>query len=298
MNSRNAFSLVELLVVIAVMGILLGLAIPAVQQARESASRLGCLNNLRQIGLALHNYHGSFGTFPPRRASKDLRDPNYTLCWAALILPQIGEAGLWATTETACRTHPVSSFDDPPHIGLATVIPTYVCPDDGRLDLPLRDSDGITGAYTSYLGVNGVGIQFNGVLGLPPGFPGVSMKAISDGTSQTLMVGERPPPDTLQAGWWYTYWHPIGLYANRYGPDGGGAIDSLSDVFDSCDGPYPFGPGRTDNPCDRYHFWSFHPGGANFLLADGSARFFPYSARAIMVPLATRNGGELAQLPD
>jgi prepilin-type N-terminal cleavage/methylation domain-containing protein/prepilin-type processing-associated H-X9-DG protein len=298
MNRRKGFTLVELLVVIGVIGVLLGLSVPAVQQARESAARVSCLNNLKQIGLALHNYHASHGVFPPRRASRDLQDPNYTLNWTALILPEIGEGALWATTETACRIHPVSTFDNPPHVGLATVISTYVCPDDGRLSAPLRDSDGITAAYTSYLGVQGVGIKFNGVLGLPPGFPGIRLKAITDGSSQTLMVGERPPPDTLQAGWWYTYWHPAGAYANLYGPDGGGAIDSFTDVLDTCRGPYPFGPGRTDNPCDRYHYWSFHPGGGNFLFADASARFFPYSASEIMVPLATRNGGELAQLPD
>lgn len=62
---------------------------------------------------------------------------------------------------------------------------------------------------------------------------------------------------------------------------------------DPCTGPFRFGPGRTANPCDRYHFWSLHPGGAHFLFADGSVHFLPYAAASVMVPLATRAGGEV-----
>jgi prepilin-type processing-associated H-X9-DG protein len=66
----------------------------------------------------------------------------------------------------------------------------------------------------------------------------------------------------------------------------------------SCQGPFWYGPGTTSNPCDRYHFWSLHSGGANFLWADGSARFISYAAKDIMVALATRAGGEVVELPD
>lgn len=110
------------------------------------------------------------------------------------------------------------------------------------------------------------------------------------------MVGERPPPDTLQAGWWYTAFRYVGVY-KYYGPDGAWEISGPSIGLDPCQGPFPFGPGRPGNPCDRYHFWSYHRGGANFLMADSTARFFSYSVRSIMVPLATRDGGEVIDLP-
>jgi prepilin-type processing-associated H-X9-DG protein len=65
-----------------------------------------------------------------------------------------------------------------------------------------------------------------------------------------------------------------------------------------CQGPFRYGPGRLENPCDSYHFWSLHPAGANFLFADGSARYLSYAAEPIMVALATCRGGEVVSLPD
>jgi len=292
---RTAFTLVEALTVIGMIGFLVALMLPAVQQARESAGRTGCLNNLKQIGVALHHYHDLRGYFPPRPATS-LEDPNFSLLWPALILPEMGEAGLWAISEHALQVHPRFPYDNPPHVAMGTVIPSYVCPDDGRLSQPLQDRDGITGTFYSYLGVVG-GRSFDGVFGTssPGKLGGISIRSITDGTSQTLAVGERPPPDTLQAGWWYSAWRPTGVWTNLYGPDGAWFMDGPEVLGDSCVGPYFFGPGRTENPCDRLHFWSLHPGGANFLLADGSARFFPYVAygREMMIALATRNGGEL-----
>jgi prepilin-type processing-associated H-X9-DG protein/prepilin-type N-terminal cleavage/methylation domain-containing protein len=297
MKSRKAFSLVELLVVIGIIGTLLGLTIPAVQRARESAARTGCLNNLKQIGLALHSYHGVNGSFPPR-PSRSHDDENYLLLWPALILPYIGQDALWSATVQAVASHPHWPYDNPPHIAFGAVVPEYICPDDGRLSAPLQDPDGYTAGYTDYLGVMGGDLQSDGVLGFPRGVAGVSIKAISDGTSQTLMVGERPPPDTLQAGWWYSAFRLGGVFGVFMGPDGGTWILGSASVLDPCRGPFVFGPGRTDNPCDRYHFWSFHSGGGNFLFADGSARFIPYLSNDLMLALATRNGGELVDVPE
>jgi prepilin-type processing-associated H-X9-DG protein len=113
------------------------------------------------------------------------------------------------------------------------------------------------------------------------------------------MVGERPPPDSLQAGWWYPeYWrYPEGLR----GPNNTlifGTVHLYPDDPTECvAGKRTFGPGRSDNPCDRYHLWSFHPGGANFLFADASARFLPYAAEPLMMALGSRNGGEVVELP-
>jgi prepilin-type N-terminal cleavage/methylation domain-containing protein len=209
---RNAFSLIELLVVIGIFGLLMGLLLPAVQSARESAIRSQCLNNLKQIGIALHNHHDSFGRFPPQ-PPQNHDDPNYALDWTALILPEIEQQPLWDATLIAFQSDPSSPYQDPPHVGAATVIKLYVCPDDPRLFTPLRDQDGITAAYTSYIGVSGGKDDRNGVLGISPG---IQLIDITDGTTQTLMVGERPPPDTLQAGWWYSY---IRLAVQRGFPD-------------------------------------------------------------------------------
>ncbi len=110
------------------------------------------------------------------------------------------------------------------------------------------------------------------------------------------MVGERPPPDSLQAGWWYPY---IWVYGPAGGPDnfiffGIAPIDT----FEACDYSIAFGPGRTDNPCDRNHLWSLHPGGANFLFADGSAKYLSYAiGNPTAYALLSRDSGEVVDLP-
>ncbi len=101
--SREAFSLVELLVLIGLVGIMLGLLLPAVQAARESSARAGCLSNLKQIGLALHLYHGSNGCFPPSRPvdpTFPTQDPDTLLSWMALLLPYIEQGPLWDAAKT------------------------------------------------------------------------------------------------------------------------------------------------------------------------------------------------------
>lgn len=288
-TSRSGFNLIELLVVIGMIGVLLSLLLPAVQAVREAAARTQCQNNLHQMGLALHNFHDSHGSFPSLHTD-EVSNPNYSLIWMALILPEMGEDPLWAVTEAAFRIQPRWPYDNPPHLASSAVVKVYVCPDDPRLLSPLVDRDGITATYTSYLGVSGGRGSSDGVLGLEPG---IRITDITDGTSQTLMVGERPPPTTLQAGWWYSRIRFTGVWGTLYGPDDGIDVAPFPYPGEPCEGQFRFGPGRIDNPCDRYHFWSLHSGGANFLFADGSVHFLSYSAEPIMVPLATRAGGEV-----
>jgi len=298
MRPRSGFSLVELLVVIGLMGILIGLTLPAVQQVREAAGRLSCLNNLKQVGLALHNYHTTHRQLPPLKVPRSSSDPNALLGWMALILPQMEQEALYRTSVVACQLDRDPSHD-PPHVGFTTVVGTYVCPDDGRLSSALTDRFGVRAAYTSYIGIGGsVPPGALRVLAGTLGFsPGIRLSQITDGTSQTIMVGERPPPDTLQAGWWYP--HYVGSGTDHHGPNNRlilGPIRLFSD--DPCGvGKGTFGPGRTDNPCDRFHLWSLHPGGANFLFADGSAHFLSYSAEPLMYALGSRSGGEVVELP-
>lgn len=308
---RGGFSLIELIIVIGLIGILLGLLLPAVQHARESAARASCQNNMRQIGLALHNYHDIYGRLPPYKAQDrtlHTSDPESMLSWMALILPQMERENLWKQSRNACQVDRNPSHN-PPHIGYATVVPSYLCPTDSRLFSPLTTPSGDVAAFTSYIGVSGSPVggtkSSSGVslrLQVAPGvlgqFPGIRITDIRDGTSQTIMVGERPPPDSLQAGRWYT------RLFNREpapGPDVFMSIPPAGLIDDpecSVRGA-GFGPGRSDNPCDRYQLWSFHAGGANFLFADGSVRFLSHKAGAAVLPaLATRNGGEQVNLPD
>jgi prepilin-type processing-associated H-X9-DG protein len=110
------------------------------------------------------------------------------------------------------------------------------------------------------------------------------------------MVGERPPPNSFQAGRWYTRHYIPAPFA---GPDGIMTIPPAGFVDDlECSvAGRGFGPGRPDNPCDRFQLWSFHPGGANMLFADGSVRYLSYAAAPVMPALATRSGGEVVDVP-
>ena len=284
---RPAYSVVEVLVVIGVMGVLVALTMAAVQQARAAATRVACENNLKQIALALHAYHDANHTLPqppstPPRLS--------TLSWMGFILPHVEQDALWSATEQAFRADGIG-FHDPPHVGYRTVVKLYVCPADGRLRSPLTDRFGVTAAYGSYVGIAG-STTTNGVLGPDPG---IRLTDVTDGTSQTVMVGERPPPDSLLAGRWYTG-SVHSSWGMNHGPDAAMFVLFPALVTDPpCIGPvYSFAYGRLDNSCDRYHLWSLHPNGANFAFADGSVRFLNYSAASVLPALATRAGGEPA----
>jgi prepilin-type processing-associated H-X9-DG protein len=123
------------------------------------------------------------------------------------------------------------------------------------------------------------------------------MADISDGTSQTLFAGERPPSADFQFGWWYAGAGQLftgsadmvlGVHERNVLPL------SIGYAYGCPPGPYSFGPGRMSNQCDMFHFWSPHNGGgANFLFADGSVHFLSYSAAPILPALATRSGGEV-----
>ena len=137
---RYAYTLLEVIIAISIVGVLVGLIIPAVQNVRNSAARASCLNKMKQIGLALHDFHDSHGAFPPFRRRKGVSNhANDLLGWMPAILPQLGHEPLYRASVNACRME-IDVLRNPPHSGFGAVIDTFVCPADSRLHRAL-DSD-------------------------------------------------------------------------------------------------------------------------------------------------------------
>jgi prepilin-type N-terminal cleavage/methylation domain-containing protein/prepilin-type processing-associated H-X9-DG protein len=320
---RPAFTLIELLVVIAIIAILIGLLVPAVQKVREAAARTTCVNNLKQIGLALHNYHDARKRFPSSRPIHPTSGSNgqYTI-FAWNILPATTETvGGWMLRivpyiEQGNLPTPLQSITSSANI--ATVVNTigsiklsiYQCPSDPR------SNDLYTGAtppraLTSYCGVtgndewlergffgsnakNGVFAPFSWV-GSTEG-KGVRMAQVRDGLSNTTLVGERPPSadpanpsNNYRWGWWRgTDFNSMLANPNRE-----------ASIITGCPTPAYFAPDTIANRCSALHYWSMHPGGGNWLMGDGSVRFFAYSAGTTVLPqMASMNGGEVVNLID
>jgi prepilin-type N-terminal cleavage/methylation domain-containing protein/prepilin-type processing-associated H-X9-DG protein len=283
---RPAFTLVELLTVIAIIAVVLGLLLAAVQRARDAAARAQCANNLRQIGLAAHQHHDLHGQLPPGVTGDAGDFPRVS--WLSRLLPLVEQQSLWAeiVTDYALLADP---FRSPPHAPMATVVRVWDCPSDPRVSAP-QTSHGRRVALTSYVGVNGTNLyKQDGLLYLDSQ---VRFGDVTDGLSNTLLAGERPPSADMNYGWWYA----------GVGQDRTGSADMLLGtnelnlgghyLWQCAPGPYAFAPGRFDNQCDCLHFWSPHPGGGHFLFADGSTHFLSYSAASVLTALGTRAGGE------
>src|SRR5689334_298699 len=135
----KGFTLIELLVVIAIIAILIGLLLPAVQKVREAANRMKCQNHLKQIGVAVHNYHGVYEALPPALAG-DASDPTYTvgqptpwLSWMGKLMPYVEQNNLYQQALADYAANPkVDTYALPWHVGIKTVVETYTCPSDSR----------------------------------------------------------------------------------------------------------------------------------------------------------------------
>jgi len=268
---RAAFTLVELLVVIAIIGILIALLLPAVQAAREAARRMQCSNNLKQIALALHNYHDAYHSFPPGNVDNGVSQ-SQEWGWAVFLLPHLEQTPLYKQLAPNARrfvdllNHPVD------RVLCQRPLAVFRCPSDRTpallegTDQP-RDLDGVApvgphffGATSNYIGVTGfweIGIQpANGVLSANSK---VKFRDIVDGTSYTFAVGERD--FYCAAGLWAGVRDPRG-----WGPRGADYV--LGRVSYKMNAVKNVG-----NPSCCQAFSSPHPGGAHFAMCDGSVRF-------------------------
>jgi len=323
--TRPAFTLVELLVVIAIIGILVALLLPAVQAAREASRRTQCVNNLKQQALGLHNFHDVRNRFPSAHQIGQTwytgyqRDPPPGGVNAATGYPVEGPFFSWTmhispyvelnTVYDAANLNAWPWFQTMPNgkqvNGITTKI--FTCPSDVR-GSQVYKSGSDTAALTTYLGVSGRN-QFkeapaNGQDGILYVNSSTNMSAIQDGTSNTLMIGERPPSSDLLYGW---------MWAGAGDSPYFGTTDIVLGVNERQGTPSAapdfFRKGAVIDPgsLHRYHFWSLHPGGANWALADGSVRFISYNAagpenanpalNSVITRMATRAGGEAFDSP-
>jgi prepilin-type N-terminal cleavage/methylation domain-containing protein/prepilin-type processing-associated H-X9-DG protein len=304
---RPAFTLIELLVVVAIIAVLIGLLLAAVQRVRESANRLSCANNLKQIGLALHHYHHAYHQFPPGGITEGpCCDTKSKATWTIYILPYLEQEALY-------RRYDFARFNEDPANDFVrkAVVQAYLCPSDPVPVQPIVPETGparngiayMPGSYRAVSGMSdGSGFfdnfdpfhpppanrQWRGVLHTVWARIGLSterLAGISDGASHTLMVGECATrrPANRHTLWAYTYtsYNQSSAVAQRR---------TLLHDYDQCQ--LIGGPGDP-NTCKR-GWGSFHPGGLNFALCDGSVRFLSQGIdMELFTRLATIAGGEV-----
>ncbi|MHC5540107.1 DUF1559 domain-containing protein [Singulisphaera rosea] len=300
MNHRRwrAFTLIELLVVISIIGVLIALLLPAVQAAREAARRAQCVNNLKQIGLALHNYEAMHQSLPPGYVSRfdatgtDL-GPGWG--WAAMILPQMEQSATFSAINYALNVELASNST-----ARLVVVNGFLCPSDRfAASWSAVDRDILTGAAkreicrvapSNYVGMNGTsepGPDGEGVLFRNSR---IAFRDITDGLSQTIAAGERS--------------HLLGVATWTGSVTGALLYDDDGDDIGSADletGPgmvlghsgEGIGPGAKRSEPNQ--FYSLHAGrGVNFLFADGHVSYLKATMNyKDYLALSTRNGGEV-----
>jgi prepilin-type N-terminal cleavage/methylation domain-containing protein/prepilin-type processing-associated H-X9-DG protein len=310
MHTRRGFTLVELLVVIAIIGILIALLLPAVQAAREAARRMQCTNNLKQIGLALHNYHDSRKTLPYGSNFKDFKGGT----WAAFILPY-----LELQTVYNLFNFKVPIWDSNNVPAVQAVVTTYICPSDPGGSDPLQGGRLQSGVcnpaksmglwYVASMGNTRDGTSpsvsctfcpvappsyccadsadygcgspnCSGGVGLMDRAPvSRAFRDITDGLSNTIAVGETLPKHCAFNG---AYNHNFPVAGTQI------PLNTMEETVEGTNSYWWRGCG----------FKSKHPGGANFAMADGSVHFLAETIDyQLYNALGTRDGGEVGAVP-
>lgn len=264
--SRQGFTVIELLVGIAVVGILAAILLPAAQNVREAARRAQCQNNLHQIGVALAGYESTYGRLPPGRNAEN----GWNHSWATAVLPQLEQTALYQQYDYA------SAWNDPQNLPVAqTNLAVFRCPsaiDDwpGKTDYGGNYGSALTGLTPGFQ----YGFAWESGL-LPPvrvNLPGnyrrggVHCGEVKDGLSQTLLVLEDADRPAAEGGQWANG-------HNGFAHDNGPVNATVSNEI-----------------------FSRHPGGAHALVGDGSVRFLSESIDLLVLGgLCTRAAGELVQ---
>jgi prepilin-type N-terminal cleavage/methylation domain-containing protein/prepilin-type processing-associated H-X9-DG protein len=366
-TDSNGFTLIELLVVIAIIAVLISLLLPAVQSAREAARRTQCNNNMKQIGLALHNYHDTNGSFPPGGVEWSAAAGPWTgnqtkMSWRALILPYMEQGNLYNSVNVMVSMDGSFAAGNPGQMFTAwmTVASVWLCPSDGKNGdglLPWWDGgNNPTGqaaglgsppinpatkqaatviAVSNYAGSYGDNYAGGPLCGgclpwespwpatkLPPGQPQIgylgwwgskydangnidggilrgffdyqtlniaTLASVTDGTSNSIIVGEVLPVQTIDSNFW-----------NENGGTAGTTIpinfnsNTVPAADPTCNGQWSTGVLGCRFGAASKGFKSMHPGGANFVFADGSVKFLKSSISiATYCALGSRNGGEV-----
>jgi prepilin-type N-terminal cleavage/methylation domain-containing protein/prepilin-type processing-associated H-X9-DG protein len=291
---RRAFTLIELLVVIAIIAVLIGLLLPAVQKVREAAARTQCSNNLKQFGVALHNYYSSYNGFPPAHYVPAIK---VTHSWVPFILPYIEQQAVYQryTFNVNWSSAPNDSMTPSPLTPNQAQPKLFLCPSapNGRtganhrgvIDYQatceiMRPNPSYVGtippADSTYIGVLGKNV-FRTVMEIADGTSNTLLLAEDAGRNQKWEMGKLTPGSKLgDTGAWAA---PGGILdISGYNPAGAG----------SKPGPVAINGTNSEN------VYSFHTGSAGALFADGSVHFLSSSTSiTVLINLVTRSGGEL-----